>query len=191
MQLAGGEKYLPGTRWKVGWPGTKEEFDGRSFQSVLLGKEDEHRWYAYGMHNNLPEGPRYPIRSVTDGKHRYIRNLLPNEIYIEKHLMGGGRLNNPYWATWVGADPLRQEKTYQLVKRYMSRPAEQLYITKADPYELNNRIAETGKMAEMKDSLREALDQWMLQQHDPGAPVDTAAALKAARQGEHLHGRFK
>lgn len=191
VQLAGGEKYLPGVRWKFGLPGTKEEFDGRSFQSVLLGKEDEHRLYAYGMHNNLPEGPRYPIRSVTDGKHRYIRNLLPNEIYIEKHLMGGGRLNNPYWATWVGADPLRQEKTYQLVKRYMSRPAEQLYITKADPYELNNRIAETGKMAEMKDSLRGALNTWMEQQHDPGAPVDTAAALKAARQGEHLHGRFK
>ena len=37
------------------------------------------------MHNNLPEGPRYPIRSITDGRFRYIRNLLPQELYIEKH----------------------------------------------------------------------------------------------------------
>lgn len=168
-----------------------DEFDGRSFQPVLLGKKDRHRDYAYGMHNNLPEGPRYAIRSVTNGKHRYIRNLLPNEIYIEKHLMGGGRLNNPYWATWVGADPMRQEKTYQLVKRYMSRPAEQLYLTEADPYELNNLIGETGRMAEMKARLSRALDRWMANQQDPGAAVDTVAALKAARQGEHLHGRFK
>ncbi|MCH2182105.1 MAG: sulfatase [Mariniblastus sp.] len=177
VQLAGGEPF--------------DEFDGTSFQAVLLGQKDRHRSFAYGMHNNLPEGPRYPIRSVTDGKHRYIRNLLPSEIYIEKHLMGGGRLNNPYWATWVGADPLRQENTYRLVKRYMSRPAEQLYLTESDPYELNNRIGETGAMAESKDRLRRALDNWMTEQQDPGADVDTAAALKAARKGEHLHGRFE
>ena len=40
--------------------------------------------------------------------------------------LGGGRLNNPYWATWVGADPLRQRRAYELTKRYMRRPAEQL-----------------------------------------------------------------
>ena len=33
-----------------------------------------------------------------------LRNLTPDEIYIEKHLMGisgDGSLNNPYWATWI------------------------------------------------------------------------------------------
>ena len=52
----------------------ESHIDGSSFAEVLHGNTDEHRDFAYGLHNNLPEGPRYPIRSVTDGKFRYIRN---------------------------------------------------------------------------------------------------------------------
>ena len=38
--------------------------------------------YAYGVHNNIPEGPAYPIRTVTNGEFRYIRNLSPcDDIY--------------------------------------------------------------------------------------------------------------
>ena len=63
-------------------------FDGTSFLPVLIGNADRHRDYVFGMHNNIPEGPAYPIRSVTDGEFHYIRNLTPDETYIEKHLMG-------------------------------------------------------------------------------------------------------
>jgi len=163
-------------------------FDGASFAAVLHGEADSHREFAYGMHNNLPEGPRYPIRSVTDGKSRYIRNLLPGELYIEKHLMGGGRLNNPYWSTWVGADPIKQREVYERVKRYMLRPAEQLYQTAEDPYELNN-VADIAEHSATKAKLSAALDAWMRSQDDPGAAVDTVKALQAARRGQHLHGR--
>ena len=165
-----------------------DAFDGTSFASVLKGQADRHRDFAFGMHNNLPEGPRYAIRSVTDGKHRYIRNLLSHEVYVEKHLMGGGRLNNPYWATWVGADPLEQKEVYRLVKRYMRRPSEQLYRTASEPYEMNN-VVKKPELAETKNRLSDALDQWMIEQQDPGADVDTEQALKAARKGQHLHGR--
>ena len=81
-----------------------EHLDGTSFSQVLLGQQNSHREFVYGCHNNIPEGPAYPVRTVSDGQFRYIRNLLPDEIYIEKHLMGTngtGRLNNPYWSTWV------------------------------------------------------------------------------------------
>ncbi|MEM1441545.1 MAG: sulfatase, partial [Verrucomicrobiota bacterium] len=115
VDLAGGE--------------SESHVDGTSFAAVLEGEATSHREFAYGLHNNLPEGPRYPIRSVTDGKFRYIRNLMPQRLYIEKHLMGGGRLNNPYWATWMGDDPMKQPSTYQQIERYMRRPAEQLYHT--------------------------------------------------------------
>lgn len=163
------------------------DFDGSSFAAVLRGESDGHREFAYGMHNNLPEGPRYPIRTVTDGRYRYIRNLLPDELYIEKHLMGGGRLNNPYWATWVGANPLKQPEVYQRVKRYMRRPPEQLYLTADDPYEMTN-LADDPDYADTKSRLSAALDAWMKAQSDPGAAVDTPAALEAARRGEHLYG---
>ena len=166
-----------------------DEFDGTSFLGVLFGEKDDHRQFAYGCHNNVPEGPPYPIRTITDGTYRYIQNLRPDELYIEKHLMGlsgNGKLNNPYWSTWVWSS-WNDQRTYDLVKRYMRRPAEQLYHTASDPYELNN-LADENEHSEAKRRLSEELKQWMLEQGDPGEPQDTTEAIQAARQGKHLYG---
>ena len=166
---------------------TDQTFDGMSFAEVLRGKADTHREFAFGIHNNLPEGPAYPIRTVTDGKFRYIRNLMPDELYIEKHLMGGGRLNNPYWATWVGDDPMTKPESYDRIKRYMSRPEEQLYHTVEDSYEMQNLAKDSG-YEDTRSRLSKALDEWMKAESDPGAAVDTVEALKASRQGKHMYG---
>ncbi len=163
-------------------------FDGTSFAKVLTDNAATHREFAYGIHNNLPEGPAYPIRSITDGKFRYIRNLSHGELYIEKHLMGGGKLNNPYWATWVGDDPMKNPESYDKIKRYMLRPEEQLYHTLEDGYEIENIAGDTG-YDEVKTRLSTALDAWMKAEGDPGPPVDTKESLEAARAGEHLYGK--
>lgn len=163
-----------------------EAFDGSSFLPVLLGKSDSHREYVFGMHNNVPEGPAYPIRSVTDGEFHYIENLKPEETYIEKHLMGmkgDGALNNPYWATWIW-NSTEDTATYNLVKRYMHRPAEQLYRLSQDPYEMNN-LAGQKTFTERKARLALQLKNWMHMQGDPGAEQDTFESLRAAKQGKH------
>ena len=181
---------LPTIIEAAGGDPAKHDYDGASFLPVLLGQTADHRRYAYGVHNNLPEGPPYPIRSITDGRFHYIRNLAPDEIYIEKHLMGirgNGKLNNPYWATWV-RESANNRRTYFLVKRYMHRPPEQLYLTAEDPYELDN-VADSAEYATIKSVLASELDHWMSSQNDPGADVDTNPALQAARKGQHLHGR--
>lgn len=170
----------------------KHNYDGHTFLPVLLGKKDSHRKYAYGCHNNIPEGPAYPVRTVTDGRFRYIRNLTPDEIYIEKHLMGWtgkGQLNNPYWATWV-RDAWNHPHTYDLVKRYTSRPAEQLYNTAEDPWELNN-LADDPQYAQIKARLSKELDRWLKSQNDPGIAQDTHKAHQAAKKGQHLYGPHK
>ena len=177
---------LPTLLDAAGSEAINEELDGTTFLPVLLGKRNKHREFAYGMHNNLPEGPSYPIRSVTDGTYRYIRNLRPDEIFIEKHLMGSqgdGTLNNPYWATWVWSSETDPE-TYALVKRYTLRPPEQLYHTAEDPYEMKNLAADAAS-EDIKSSLATALDRWMVSQGDPGAAQDTFESLTAARQGKH------
>ncbi|MDF1739240.1 MAG: sulfatase [Verrucomicrobiales bacterium] len=163
-------------------------FDGTSFAKVLTDNEAIHREFAYGIHNNLPEGPAYPIRSITDGKFRYIRNLSHGELYIEKHLMGGGKLNNPYWATWVGDDPMANPESYDKIKRYMLRPEEQLYHTLEDGYEIENIAGDAG-YDEIKARLSTALDAWLKAEGDPGAPVDTKESLEASRAGKHLYGK--
>lgn len=162
-------------------------YDGQSFVKVLTSPETPHRKFAYGIHNNVPEGPPYPIRSVTNGEYRYIRNLAPDDIYIEKHLMGlsgEGTLNNPYWGTWMF--DTNNPKTERLVKRYMKRPQEELYHTKGDPYELTN-LAGDPKFEKIQTELRQELDRWMKTQGDPGAVMDTYESLEAAKRGEHRH----
>ena len=180
---------LPTLLTLAGGDCNEKPYDGRSFAGVLRGEETSHRQYAYGLHNNIPEGPRYPIRTVTDGEWRYIRNLLPEEIYIEKHLMGikgTGALNNPYWATWV-RDSWNNPHTYKVVRRYMRRPAEQLYHTAEDPYEMSN-LAGTPEFSGIQKKLSMELDRWMKRQGDPGAAQDTQRAHKAAKEGKHLYG---
>lgn len=163
-----------------------EDFDGSSFYGVLSGQRSSHRTYTFGMHNNVPEGPPYPIRSVSNGDYHYIRNLNPDEIYIEKHLMGiqgTGRLNNPYWATWVW-NATQDEATYNLVKRYTRRPAEVLYHTASDPYEMIN-LMDDPNLQGVKEELIKAMEDWMTSQGDPGSPQDTFESLEASRKGEH------
>ena len=175
VELAGGDP--------SGYP-----FDGESFIGSLIDSSKAHRDYAYGVHNNIPEGPAYPIRTVTNGEFRYIRNLSPDEIYIEKHLMGirgDGALNNPYWATWMFQSGQTEEAAW-LVKRYMKRPAEQLYRTAEDPFELVN-LAGDPRFAEIRAELSRELDHWLHTQNDPGAPVDTREAHAAAKKGEHIY----
>ena len=165
------------------------KFDGSSFLSVLHGRSDKHRKFAYGVHNNIPEGPPYPTRTITDGTYRYIRNLRPDELYIEKHLMGlrgTGALNNPYWGTWMFTTS-DKPKSYQLIKRYMLRPAEQLYLTDQDAYEMKN-LAADPQYARIKRKLSVELDAWLKSQGDPGADQDTKRAIEAARRGKHLYG---
>ncbi len=168
---------------------SRDAFDGTSFLPVLLGAKSTHRKFVYGMHNNIPEGPAYPIRTISDGQYRYIRNLTPDEIYIEKHLMGWsgeGKLNNPYWATWI-REAWTNPHTYDMVKRYMHRSAEQLYNTADDPYEMTN-LADNPAFSAVKARLSAELDQWMTSQGDPGAPQDTHQAIQAARRGAHMYG---
>jgi len=165
---------------------SNDNFDGKSFLPVLKGQSTQHRQYVYGVHNNVPEGPPYPVRTVSDGNYRYVRNLLHENLYIEKHLMGikgNGLLNNPYWQTWVW-DSWNSPRTYGLVQRYMNRPAEALYHTATDPYELQNLI-DTQSASEIRQTLSQELDRWMASQGDPGVQQDTPQSHQAAKRGEH------
>jgi len=159
------------------------DLDGSSFLPVLLGATDRHRRYAYFMHNNIPEGPPYPIRAVTDSTYHYIRNLASDALYIEKHLMGQNQWH-AYWPTWVFESTFN-ERTRRLVNRYMRRPPEQLYRLDSDPFEMTNLAADTGH-ADAKKRLSAELDRWMKEQGDPGAALDTQAEWSASKQGKHF-----
>jgi N-sulfoglucosamine sulfohydrolase len=97
---------------------------------------------------------------------------------------GKGDLNNPYWGTWTW-DSQQNPATYNLVKRYMLRPPEQLYHTAEDGYEMNNLVSDST-FSERKQQLKTELTNWMTRQGDPGILQDTMDALEAARKQQHL-----
>lgn len=159
------------------------DFDGESFLSVLEGKKKTHREFAYFMHNNIPEGPSYPIRSVTDGKFHYIQNLSSQSLYIEKHLMSKMPLNK-YWPSWV-FEASNDKQIKNLVTRYMQRPTEELYDISIDPNEQNN-IANRDNKQNIKHQLKRELDNWRTKNGDPGVSLDTKQELQKAKKGKHF-----
>ncbi|MCK0137021.1 sulfatase [Arenibacter sp. S6351L] len=135
----------------------EKDFDGSSFLGVIKDNVSKHRKFAYGMHNNIPEGPPYPIRSITDGNWHYIKNIESESIYVLKHLMGTTRTSD-YWSSWL-YESTSNEHTLILVNRYLKRPAEELYHTSEDPFEQNN-LAENSRYQELKLKLSQELENW-------------------------------
>lgn len=145
-----------------------ESLDGKSFFPVLQGKREKHRRLAYGIHNNLPEGTPYPIRSIRNDRYKLIVNLNPEATYFEKHLMAPGP--DKYWNSWT-RDAETSETAGHWVNRYLTRPALELYDTKKDPWELTN-LASDEKLKPVIRELEKELYKWMDEQGDPGKTLD-------------------
>jgi uncharacterized sulfatase len=77
-------------------------------------------------------------------------------------------------------------QTYNLVQRYMVRPAEELYHTAIDPAEMTN-LAGNEEYASIQKKLSAELDLWLEQQNDPGIALDTVEAHRAAKRGQHRY----
>jgi uncharacterized sulfatase len=146
---------------------------GTSFLDVLLNKKDSHRQYVYCMHNNVPEGKPYPIRSIISKDFHYIMNLLPGSTYFEKHLEAGAH-GEVWWERWKEAAEKNKREEF-LVNRFYKRPAEELYSVRDDPHQFEN-LASKEEFAKKRELLKKELMKWMKSQNDPGISVDTKKA---------------
>jgi uncharacterized sulfatase len=149
-----------------------EKLSGRSFLGVLRGEKDGHRDRVFVTHSGDGDMNRYPLRAVRTRDWKYVRNLDPageHHTHIDRAAAGDGRA---YWDTWVErakTDPTAAA----VVKRYHTRPAEELYDLAADPHELKN-LAADPKHADRLKALRADLDAWMKAQGDEGLATERA-----------------
>ena len=160
------------------------ELDGSSFLPVLTGKKLKHRQYVYGLHNNIPEGNPYPIRSIRDDDFHFLMNLNYEESYYEKHLMTDDlakKYDLQWWKAMNDAAEQGDASAKKLRDKFHHSPAEELYRVDEDPYEMNN-LAENPKYDSVKKRLRTELERWMKEQNDPGIPIDTFRELAANRK---------
>lgn len=139
--------------------------DGQSFAGILRGTTATHRDRVFATCSGDGDYNVYPSRSLRTRDWKYILNLHP-EFQHHTHISRAvspesGRL---YWETW-----LEVAKTNAfaagVVKRYLERPAEELYDLRADPFEMHN-LAADPKQAERLTAMRAELKAWMKVQGD-------------------------
>jgi uncharacterized sulfatase len=88
---------------------------------------------------------------------------------VDKAAAGDGR---DYWDSWVekaNTDPAAAA----VVRRYHTRPAEELYDLRADPWEMKDLAVEAAHADTLK-KLRADLDAWMADQGDEGLKTERA-----------------
>jgi uncharacterized sulfatase len=159
----------------------KGRLDGKSFFPVLQQKTDEHKTYVFGLQTTrgIIGGSEYfGIRSAATKQYRYIRNLTPEATF--KNVATGKK--DPTWKSWL--QKAQTDKfAAQRVHDYQTRPAEELYDLKNDPYEFKNLI-DNPDYAAIKKELSAAMDKWMLQQGDKGQETEMKADERKARNAK-------
>jgi uncharacterized sulfatase len=149
-----------------------DTLSGRSIAGVLRGKSNDHRDKVIVTHSGDGDMNRYPLRAVRTRDWKYIRNLDPtaeHHTHVDKAAAGDGR---DYWDSW--AEKAKTDSTAAaIVRRYHSRPVEELYDLAADPWELKN-LAADPRHADRLKLLAGELDVWMKDQKDEGLKTERA-----------------
>lgn len=146
----------------------RKELDGLSFKKALFGESEHARDYAYSIHNNIPEGRPYPIRSIRDERYALIWNLTSDEPYYEKHYMKEPL--SGIWGIWKAAEN-KDPNAKMLVDRFVHRPEFEFYDLEKDPWEMHN-LAKKPKYQPRIQEMKRLLEAWMKQQGDKGAAMD-------------------
>ncbi|MEL7118103.1 MAG: sulfatase-like hydrolase/transferase [Bacteroidota bacterium] len=124
--------------------------DGKSFKEVLLGKENEHQKYVYGVANHQNQLIPYifPSRLLRSEQFAYIKNFNSIDNYEENY----------------GDDPNINKFIKRAALKFKA-PKEELYDMVKDPYQLHN-LAKDPDYAVIKEDLNRKLTLWMIQQDD-------------------------
>lgn len=103
-------------------------------------------------------------RSVTDGRYIYVRHFMPHLPYIQP-----GYIFSDEKEAYRELRRLHKngETNEEQEKLWNKKPLEELYDLRNDPQELNN-LANNPDFAEIKNTLKKELHQWMIETGDLG-----------------------
>lgn len=144
------------------------DIDGKSFAAVLTGKTDRHRDRIFTTHTGDTKFNIYPIRSVREGKFKYIHNLSPDAWHSNHSDLLQKDGAGAYWASWYAAAKTDPEAAAK-VNAYHTRPEFELFDLEKDPLELNN-LAYNPEYRDIVDAMRATLKKWTTAQGDDLKP---------------------
>lgn len=143
-----------------------KNIDGVSFEDVLLGKALSCRDDLFATHSGDGVMNVFPQRAVRDSRYKYIVNLHPERDWTTHFTKVEGIPNShaEVWHTWT--DKAKDDAAAaHLVDLIVHHPAEELYDTRTDPYELTNLVAQPD-MAPVLKRLRQRLSALRKQVND-------------------------
>ncbi len=125
--------------------------DGKSFLSLLEGKDEAIHQYVYGVRTsqNIINARVFPSRMIRDKRYKYIRNFNALEV-LQQNLTDNPNINVF----------LRQG-----AERHKNEDFEELYDLERDPFEQINLI-EKADLQGVKERLKNQLFSWMKSQDD-------------------------
>jgi arylsulfatase A-like enzyme len=141
------------------------QIEGRSFLAVLRGEKQVHREQIFGTHSGDREMNVYPIRSLREGKWKYIWNLHPEFQHTTHVDRAQAEDEVGYFRSWERAAEAGDKHAAAVIERYRRRPAFELYDLDADPLEQHNLSADP-EQAKRIQALHAQLAAWMDQQGD-------------------------
>lgn len=129
---------------------------------VFLGPEAKTRKYIFGARDRCDETVDR-IRSVRDGRYKYIRNFMPERPYTQPNAYK----TRAYPALAVMKRLHAEGKLTPEQELFMAphKPDEELYDLKNDPHELHNLVQSEMNLKNLKE-LRAALQKWMAECDD-------------------------
>lgn len=142
----------------------KSVLDGKSFLPVLLGEQDEHKKFTYGVMTSrgIQKGPsHFGIRSVRSERYKYIWNFTPEIKFTNRCT------ESKLFKSWLKKANEGHKKSIKITRKYQHRPAEELYDIAKDPYEINNLVSNPA-YKKVKLRLKSRLMLWMKEMHDRG-----------------------
>lgn len=136
------------------------DVDGVSFLDVLLGKASSCREEIFATHSGDGVMNVFPERATRDLRYKYILNLHPEREWTTHFTKVKGIPNShaEVWQTWI-AKAKTDAAAAHLVGMIVHHPAEELYDTRNDPYELTN-LAARAEDKPVLERMRERLAQW-------------------------------
>lgn len=128
----------------------------------FLGQSPTPQRYAFGMRNRMDE--RYDfIRTVTDGRWRYMRNYMPHRPWGQHQAYEWLAKGYQEWEAAHRAGTLDPVQN----RFFQAKPFEELYDLRADPHEIRN-LAGEASAANMLAKMRRVLDAHMIAINDNG-----------------------
>jgi N-sulfoglucosamine sulfohydrolase len=104
------------------------------------------------------------VRSVSDGRYRYVRNLMPQVPHIPP-LTYRDRIPMMKDLKRLKEEGNATPEQWQIVSTH--KPAEEFYDSRTDPHETHNLIESPEHKLRIQD-MRDALDRWTRETHDLG-----------------------